>query len=155
VLALGVVLVAAAIIMALVEAHASTGGLIAGIGVVALVCGVVFLSAGAGVGALGVIAVAAVVLAASLGALYVLGRSLVSVRSLRPRSGPEAMVGHVGVVRGGSSAPRVYVDGSLWRASPSVLDEGAALHDGDRVVVERVSGLTLGVRKAEEWELYP
>jgi membrane protein implicated in regulation of membrane protease activity len=29
------------------------------------------------------------------------------------------------------------------------------LHDGDRVVVERVSGLTLGVRKAEEWELNP
>jgi len=31
-------------------------------------------------------------------------------------------------------------------------DEGE-LHEGDRVVVERVDGLTLCVRKAEEWEL--
>jgi len=29
------------------------------------------------------------------------------------------------------------------------------LHEGDQVVVERVSGLTLCVRKAEEWELNP
>jgi membrane protein implicated in regulation of membrane protease activity len=28
-----------------------------------------------------------------------------------------------------------------------------ALREGDRVVVERVSGLTLSVRRAEEWEL--
>jgi hypothetical protein len=27
------------------------------------------------------------------------------------------------------------------------------LHNGDAVVVERVSGLTLGVRPAEDWEL--
>ena len=153
-LALGVVLVATAIIMALAEAHVSTGGMIAGVGVVALVCGVTLLSVGAGIGALGAIAVAAIVLAASMTGLYVLGRSLVSVRSQRPRSGPEAMVGHVGVIRAGSPAPRVFVDGSLWRAAPSVLDEGLDLHDGDRVVVERVSGLTLGVRHAEEWELH-
>ena len=28
-----------------------------------------------------------------------------------------------------------------------------ALEEGDRVVVERVNGLTLSVRRAEEWEL--
>ncbi len=32
-------------------------------------------------------------------------------------------------------------------------DGEAALHEGDSVVVERVSGLTLSVRRAEEWEL--
>jgi membrane-bound serine protease (ClpP class) len=154
VLALGVVLIGAAIILALAEAHVSTGGLIAGAGVVALVCGVVLLSAAAGLGALAAIAIGVVALAAGMTGLYVLGRSLLSVRSLRPRSGPEAMVGHVGVIRVGPSAPRVYVDGSLWRAIPSILDEGDLL-DGDRVVVERVTGLTLGVRHAEEWELNP
>jgi len=154
VLALGVALVVAAVILALAEAHVSTGGLIAGVGVVALVCGVTLLSASAGIGVIGVVAVTVAVLAASLAGLYVLGRSLLSVRSQRPRSGPEAMVGHVGVVRGGTPSPRVFVDGSLWRAAPSLLDEGLDLHDGDRVVVERVSGLTLGVRRAEEWELH-
>jgi membrane-bound serine protease (ClpP class) len=155
VLALSVVCIGAAIILALAEAHVSTGGLIAGAGVVALVCGVVLLSAAAGLGALAAAAIGVVVSAVALTGLYVLGRSLLSVRTLRPRSGPEAMVGHVGVIRVGATAPRVFVDGSLWRAIPSVLDEGADLHDGDPVVVERVSGLTLRVRRAEEWELNP
>ena len=145
----------AAVVLALVEAHVTTGGLIAGVAVVALVGGVTLLSVGAGVGVLGVVGVAVGVLAASLAALVVIGRSLLTVRSQRPRSGAEAMVGHVGVIRASAPAPRVFVDGGLWRAAPSILDEGLALHEGDRVVVERVNGLTLGVRKAEEWELNP
>ncbi|HZL06087.1 MAG TPA: NfeD family protein, partial [Coriobacteriia bacterium] len=92
---------------------------------------------------------------ASASGLLVLGRSVVSVRSRRPRAGAEAMVGHVGVLRVRDAAARVFVDGGLWRAQPSLFEEEGALHDGDRVVVERVNGLTLGVRKAEEWELNP
>ncbi len=145
----------AAVVLALLEAHVTTGGLIAGVAVVALVGGVTLLSVGAGVGVLGVLVVAVGVLAASLAGLVVVGRSLLTVRSQRPRSGAEAMVGHLGVIRGSAPAPRVFVDGGLWRAAPSILDEGLALNEGDRVVVERVSGLTLGVRKAEEWELNP
>jgi membrane-bound serine protease (ClpP class) len=64
------------------------------------------------------------------------------------------MVGHLGVIRIGGSTARVFVDGALWRAQPSPLEQGNALHDGDRVVIERVRGLTLYVRKAEELELY-
>lgn len=154
-LALGVVCVVAALVLALAEAHVSTGGLVAGVGVIVLVAGMAMLSIGAGVGLLGVLAVATAVLGASLTALFVVGRSLLSVRAQRPRSGAEAMAGHVGVVRRSGPAPRVFVDGGLWRARPSLLDEGLALHEGDRVVVERVSGLTLDVRKAEEWELNP
>jgi membrane-bound serine protease (ClpP class) len=155
VLALGLILVAVAVVLALAEAHVTTGGFIAGAGVIALVFGVTLLGSGAGLGLLGVLAVAAGVLAASAAAMYVIGRSLLSVRSQRPRSGIEAMVGHHGVVRGSAVAPRVYVDGSLWRAQPSILDHEMTLNDGDRVVVERVSGLTLGVRRAEDWELHP
>jgi membrane protein implicated in regulation of membrane protease activity len=110
---------------------------------------------GAGAGLLAALAVTGGVLAASLAGLLAVGRSLRSVRSRRPRSGTEAMVGHIGVVRAGDSAARVFIDGGLWRAQPSLPEEGSALHDGDRVVVERVNGLTLGVRKAEEWELNP
>ncbi len=154
-LVLGVFCLVAAVVLALAEAHITTGGFIAGVAVIALVLGVSLLSIGAGVGVLGVIVVAAGVGAASMAGLVVVGRSLLSVRSRRPRAGAEAMVGKAGVIRGSSPAPRVFVEGSLWRAHPSLLDEGEALNDGDRVVVERVSGLTLGVRKAEDWEVYP
>jgi membrane-bound ClpP family serine protease len=155
VLAVGVVLVIIALGLVLAEAHLTTGGLIGGGALVALVGGLVLLLSGAGAGLLVVVVVASVVCAVSATGLLVLGRTFRSVRRLRPRSGTEAMVGHVGVLRVGESAARVFVDGGLWRAQPSLLDEGRAWHDGDRVVVERVNGLTLGVRKAEEWELNP
>lgn len=154
-LVVGVVLVIIALVLVLAEAHLTTGGLIGGGALVALVGGLVMLLTGAGAGLLAVVVVAGVVSAVSAVGLLVLGRTFRSVRRLRPRSGTEAMVGHVGVLRVGESAARVFVDGGLWRAQPSLLDEGRALHDGDRVVVERVNGLTLGVRKAEDWELNP
>ena len=31
----------------------------------------------------------------------------------------------------------------------------AELHEGDPIVVERLDGLTLAVRRAEDWELAP
>ena len=151
----GVVFVVLAIVLMLAEAHLTTGGMIASVAVVLLVSGLTVLLIGAGAGVLAVLAVTGVVLAASVMGLLVMGRSLMAVRSRRPRVGAEAMVGHVGVVRVRDAAARVFVDGGLWRAQPSLFEEGSALHDGDRVVVERVNGLTLGVRKAEEWELNP
>jgi membrane-bound serine protease (ClpP class) len=47
---------------------------------------------------------------------------------------------------------QVFVDGALWRARPS-WDDADGLREGDQIVVERVQGLTLSVRRAEEWEL--
>lgn len=137
----------------LAEAHLSTGGLVGAVAVVALVCGVALLLIGAAAGLLAVLAVSGGVCVASAGGLVLLGRSLRPVRRLRPRSGTEAMVGHLGVMRADESASRVFVDGGLWRAQPSPLEEENALHDGDRVVIERVKGLTLYVRKADELEL--
>ena len=71
--------------------------------------------------------------------------------------GPEAVAGHIGVVRAAESGEaRVFVDGALWRAQPLWFEgESERLHEGDPVVVERVKGLTLGVRKADEWEVLP
>ncbi len=154
-LVLGLVLVAVAVILVLAEAHLSTGGFIAGVAVVALVSGASLLLVGAGAGWLAVVGVAACLMLASASGVVFLGRSFGSVRRLRPRAGTEAMIGHVGVVRAGAAGARVFVDGGLWRAQPSHPEQENALHDGDRVVVERVTGLTLGVRKAEEWELNP
>jgi membrane-bound serine protease (ClpP class) len=70
------------------------------------------------------------------------------------RTGGEGIVGHVGVVRHElEPVGQVFIDGALWRARPA-WDEGG-LREGDPVVVEQINGLTLSVRRAEEWELQP
>ena len=105
-------------------------------------------------------AATAVVLAAALAAALVSGvwlalatRKALAAGRLRASSGREALSGRAGVVRSWSNgAGQVFVDGALWRAKPSVMDEDEELVEGDAVVVERVSGLTLAVRRAEEWE---
>jgi membrane-bound ClpP family serine protease len=154
-LTLGLVLVVMAMGLALAEAHLSTGGVVATGAGIALIAGAVVLLANAGVGAIAIVAVAVALSAAVGGGLLAFARSVRALRGSRPRSGIEAMIGHVGVLRLTGSAAKVFVDGGLWRAQPSPLEEGRALHDGDRVVVERVTGLTLCVRRAEEWELNP
>ncbi|MGH3994258.1 MAG: NfeD family protein, partial [Pseudonocardiaceae bacterium] len=68
-------------------------------------------------------------------------------------SGREALGGRMGVVRNwGAGGGQVFVDGALWRARSSWADGAEELGEGDAVVVERVNGLTLAVRRAEEWE---
>jgi membrane protein implicated in regulation of membrane protease activity len=68
-------------------------------------------------------------------------------------SGREALSGQMGVVRSwDAGGGQVLVDGALWRARKSLMDDDGELGVGDSVVVERVSGLTLAVRRAEEWE---
>jgi membrane protein implicated in regulation of membrane protease activity len=71
------------------------------------------------------------------------------------RAGPEGLIGHLGVVRSWAEPTgSVLVDGALWRARRSIVDEeGSELHVGDQIVVEHLTGLTVGVRPAEEWEL--
>jgi len=154
--ALGLALIGVALVLLLAEAHLSTGGLI-GAGASAAAIGgaaLLLLSAGAGAALALIVTLCAAAAAASL-LLLARHRILRPLRA-RPRTGREALVGHVGVVRS-SEGPKahVFVDGSLWRAEPSPIHQQAELHEGDQVVVERVNGLTLCVRKAEEWELNP
>jgi len=153
VLAFGVVLVAVGVLLAVVEAHLSTGGLLGGVAAVALIGGATLSLAGAGAGLPLTLVLVALIAVASTGGLTVLRRTLRSVRRQRPRVGVEAMVGHQGVLRVDGVADRVFIDGALWRAQRDPLGEPSAWHDGDHVVVERVNGLTLYVRRAEEWEL--
>src|SRR5829696_188013 len=134
------VLVGAALLVA--EAHVP-GGVLGAAGGVAL--------AGGGV---------AVVIGVVLGTMAVTGlwlalaaRKALDARRLRSASGREALAGRCGVVRRWQNGDgQVFVDGALWRARPSWPDSEEQLAAGDAVVVERVSGLTLAVRRAEEWE---
>lgn len=110
----------------------------------------------AGGGLLLVIAIALMLgLAGGTVLIAVVRRVAVAARPRRPCTGAEGLVGRVGVVRSppGPDAS-VFVDGELWRAQ-SFLGEQDALRAGDRVVVERVCGLAVAVRRAEEWELDP
>ena len=149
----GLVLAGLALLLGLVEAHVSTGGLVAGGGAFLLVGAVVCLSLAAGMALPLALGLVAVVGAGSGGAVLLVARSARSVRQLRPRAGADSIIGHIGTMRVNGGSARVFVDGSLWRARPSSLHEGDALREGERVVIEHVSGLTLTVRKAEEWEL--
>jgi membrane protein implicated in regulation of membrane protease activity len=152
---LGLVLIIAAVVLLLAEAHLSTGGLMAACASVAAVGGVVSLLLAAGAGAVLVLIVGLCAAAGAVSLLLLARRRILLPLRARPRTGREALVGHVGVVRGDGAEPEVFLDGSLWRAEPSPIHHETELHDGERVVVEGVNGLTLRVREAEQWELNP
>lgn len=141
--------------MLVAEAHLPAGVLGLGGGVM-LAVGVALAIAGSGGGL-------ALVLAgvASAGLVATAWGGLIAQVALRARgrravSGREGLSGRTGVVRSwdGGAGGQVLVDGALWRARPNPFDgeEAAELATGDAVVVEHVHGLTLTVRRAEEWE---
>jgi membrane-bound ClpP family serine protease len=135
------------------EAHLPSHGALGVAGISALLAGAIFAIAGAGAGLAVAIPIAAILAAGATAGLAFVASKTMTARRGAVRSGSEALVGRVGVLQSWSNTEgRVFVEGSLWRARPS-WPEDAALHEGDRVVVERVSGLTLAVRPAEEWEV--
>jgi membrane-bound ClpP family serine protease len=155
--ALGVSLLLVGAIMILIEAHVPTLGVLGVPGVVALSAGAVLAVLGLGGGVvLGVVAALLVAISAG-GALALTVGKGVAVRRRRVRAGPESLIGRLGVVRSWDEVQGcVSVDGALWTARRSVLDdpeEPGELHAGDTVVVDHLDGLTVGVRRAEEWEV--
>jgi membrane-bound ClpP family serine protease len=152
---LGVGLMVIGAIVIMFETHVPAYGALGGPGVLMLVIGTVLAIAGLGGGiALGVVAAVLVGLVGA-GGLALSLRTGLAVRRRRVRTGPEGMIGHLGVVRSWTdSRGSVVVDGALWTARQSTQDEpGEQFHKGDEVVVEYLNGLTLSVRRAEEWEL--
>jgi membrane-bound ClpP family serine protease len=144
------VLVGAALLVA--EAHVP-GGALGVAGGFALAGGAALALAGAGGGVIAVVAAIVAAAAVTTGWLAIATRKALATRRLRAASGSEALSGRTGVVRSWAGAGgQVFVDGALWRARHSWPEAGEKLDEGDAVVVERVTGLTLAVRKAEEWE---
>jgi membrane-bound ClpP family serine protease len=153
-IALGFVLLLMGAVLAVAEAHVPGGVLGVAGGIVLIAGGIIVIAT------LGGSAVLAVPIGVGLGAAaggwaLVVTRKAASVRRARIQAGAEALCGRVGVVRRWSEpGGQVFIDGALWRAQHGWADiDGKVLHEGDPVVVERVSGLTLSVRRAEEWEL--
>ena len=140
--ALGIALLLAGATLVIAEAHVPGGVLV--------------------IGALGGGAALAVPVGAGIGLMaggwtVVIARKSAASRRTRVQAGAEGLCGHVGVVRNWAEpSGQVFVDGALWRARhdwPIDEDGSGELHQGDQIVVERVSGLTLCVRRADEWEL--
>jgi membrane-bound ClpP family serine protease len=123
---------------------------------VALAAGIGLLVSGAGLGAAAVLGATLTTALFSLAFVAVVVRKGMATRRIRARGGAEGLIGHLGEVRTATDpVGRVFVDGALWRARQWGLDGEPELQPGDPVVIERVSGLTLTVRPAEEWEVAP
>jgi membrane-bound ClpP family serine protease len=153
-IALGFLLLLMGAVLAVAEAHVP-GGVLGVAGGVALMAGGIIVIATLGGNAVLAVPVGVGLGAAAGGWALVVTRKAASVRYARVQAGAEALCGRVGVVRRwGEPGGQVFIDGALWRAQQGWAEiDGEALHEGDTVVVERVSGLTLSVRRAEEWEL--
>jgi membrane-bound ClpP family serine protease len=151
---LGFVLLLMGAALVVAEAHVP-GGVLGVAGGAALVAGGILVFAAFGAGAALAVPVVIGLGAAAGGWTLVATTKAGAVRRTRIQSGAEALRGSIGVVRRWSEpAGQVFVEGALWRARRDWgADEDETLHEGDPVVVERVNGLTLCVRPAEEWEL--
>ena len=152
--ALGFALLVMGAVLMVAEAHLP-GGVLGVAGAIALIAGGVIVIAALGGGAVLAVPVGAGLGCAAGAWALVATRTGASAQRQRVRSGREALQGRIGIVRRWSEpAGQVFVDGALWRArhAPLEADEGA-LAEGDPVVVDSVSGLTLTVHRADEWEL--
>src|SRR3954470_4994976 len=135
--------------LAAAKAHIPSHGVLGSGAIVALATGVALLVSAAGSAAL--VAILAGVTVAAVGgvALCIMVRKALAARRLRATN---TLIGRPGVARGEGC---VVVDGGLWRARRWALEGDPPLERGLPVVVEGVSGLTLTVRPAEEWEVAP
>ncbi len=154
--ALGLLLVLVGATLFVAEAHVPSYGALGTAAAVALATGIGLLVSGAGLGAAAVAGATLATALFSLALLLVIVRKGLATRRIRARTGAEGLIGRLGEVRA-APAPvgRVFVDGALWRARRWDLEGDPELKPGDPVVIEQVSGLTLTVRPAEEWELAP
>jgi membrane-bound serine protease (ClpP class) len=151
---LGIGLLLAGVVLLVAEAHITAGGALGALGVAAVVGGTVLAVDGAGGGIALTLVLALIVGVVAGGALF-LGARAVGRSARRLGRGRDALIGASGRAREPLDADggRVLVEGALWRARNAYPEEPVAA--GDPVVVERIDGLTLTVRRAEPWELHP
>ena len=153
--ALAVALMITGALLIVAEAHVVSYGVLGVTGTLALLAGGVLAVSEAGGSVLLAIALGVPVAIGLVAVMLVAGRKSLALRRRRPKGGADGLIGRVGVVRH-APAPvgDVLVEGELWRARSSWVDE-PALSEGEHVVIEQVHGLTLAVRRADEWEVLP
>jgi membrane-bound ClpP family serine protease len=138
------------------EAHVPSYGVLGITGVALLATGGVLGVSASGAGVLVGLALVVPLALVMTGLVTLVARKALAVSRRRARGGADGLIGCVGVVRRDvGPVGDVFVAGELWRARRSWVDEDAVLGAGEHVVVEQVQGLTLSVRRAEEWEVLP
>jgi membrane-bound serine protease (ClpP class) len=155
--ALGIALLLVGAVLIGIETHVPSMGALGVPGALALGGGAVLAISGLGGGIVVALLLAVLLTAGGLALAGVAITAGKSVRKRAVRAGPEGLVGQIGVVQSwGEPDGKVRVCGALWQAQRSWGDEDPVeLHAGDKVVIERLNGLTLRVRRAEAWELAP
>jgi membrane-bound serine protease (ClpP class) len=153
---LAVALLITGALLLVAEAHVVSYGILGVAGIAALAGGGILAVAAAGGSILLALAMALPVVLVLGGLLFVAGRKTLQVSRRRAQGGADGLIGRIGVVRREiAEVGDVHVNGELWRARRSWADGEPALAEGEHVVVEAVHGLTLSVRRAEEWEVAP
>jgi membrane-bound serine protease (ClpP class) len=151
----GILLLVAAVVLIVAEAHLPTGGAVGAVGVVALVASGLLLY-NTDSEALDVSLPLIIAIALLIGVLALLGAQRVyrAQRQQRVHTGWEEMIGAVGEVRVPlDPVGQVFVEGALWRARAD--ESGAPVPAGARVRIREVDGLTLHVEPAAGGEGEP
>jgi membrane-bound serine protease (ClpP class) len=153
---LSVVLMITGALLLVAEAHVASYGVLGVAGILSLVAGGAMAVSAAGGSVVLALAIAVPIAVVMVALMVIAGRKSLALRRRRPKGGATGLIGCVGVVRRAPSpVGDVLVEGELWRARNSWADDEPALRVGEHVVVEQVHGLTLAVRRAEEWEVLP
>jgi membrane-bound ClpP family serine protease len=141
--------------LSVVEAHLPTYGVLGLAGIGALGAGIALATVESGGSFWLVLGLTLPIVAAAIAVSGFAMRKALLASRRRARCGAEELVGHVGVVRRPlDPLGHVAIDGELWRARRSwAAEDEPPPAEGEPVVVDRVQGLTLSVRRAEVWEV--
>ena len=146
----GLLLIACAFVLFILEAKFPTHGVLGVGGVISMVLGALFLikSPLTGMGVSLWTALAVVIPFAII--VIILMRLVLRSRTWKVSTGREELIGEVGEVRepvgAGEAMGSVFVHGEIWRAA---VHAGASIPAGARVRVKKVKGLTLEVEPVE------
>ena len=146
----GLLLIACAFVLFILEAKFPTHGVLGIGGVISMVLGALFLikSPMTGMGVSLWTALAVVIPFAII--VIILMRLVLRSRTWKVSTGREELIGEVGEVRepvgSGEAMGSVFVHGEIWRAA---VHAGASIPAGARVRVKKVKGLTLEVEPVE------
>jgi membrane-bound serine protease (ClpP class) len=146
----GLLLIACAFVLFILEAKFPTHGVLGVGGVISMVLGALFLikSPLTGMGVSLWTALAVVIPFAII--VIILMRLVLRSRTWKVSTGREELVGEVGEVRepvgSGEALGSVFVHGELWRAA---VRAGESIPTGARVRIKKVKGLTLEVEPVE------
>jgi membrane-bound serine protease (ClpP class) len=141
----GILLLIAAVVLIVAEAHLPTGGAVGAVGVAALVAsGLLLYNTDSDAVDVSLPVIIAVALLIGVLALLAAQRVYRAQRQERVLTGWEEMIGSVGEVRVPlDPVGQVFVEGALWRAR---VDDGSEpVPVGSRVRIREVDGLTLHV----------